>query len=44
MKIKQVTIFIKGLGLTTLNYKDWVEYCTELIKDGDVIEIVEVNY
>ena len=44
MKIKQITIFVKGKGLKVLSRKELVEYFDNDVMAGDEIEIVEVQY
>ncbi len=44
MKIKQITVFIKGKGLKVLSRKELAEYFDNDAMAGDEIEIVEVQY
>ena len=44
MKLQQITIFIKGKGLKTLNRKELAKFFDEEVMKGDEIEIVEVEY
>ena len=44
MKIQQITIFIKGKGLKTLNRKQLIDFFDNEAMGGDEIEIVEVGY
>jgi len=44
MKIKQITIFVKGKGLKVLSRKELAEYFDNDVMAGDEIEIVEVQY
>lgn len=44
MKLQQITIFIKGQGLKTLNRKELIDFFDNEVMAKDEIEIVEVQY
>ena len=44
MRIKEITIFMRGHGLMTLSGKEWADYCLNSVMEGDTIEIIEIYY
>lgn len=44
MKLQQITIFIKGQGLKTLNRKELIDFFDNEAMAKDEIEIVEIQY